>query len=85
MPDFIANAGGIIAAFIELTNDTIDQRDIELRTLVHRAKALTRSTIKKNVANIIELSTRYHIPMRDAGTYTALSAILDHEIGNESS
>jgi len=50
---------------------------------VHRAKARTSSTIKKNVANIVELSRKYRIPMRDAGTYTALSAILDNEIGNE--
>ena len=83
VPDFIANAGGIIAAYIELTNDNIDQRDVELRTLVHRAKALTSSTIKKNVANIVELSRKYRIPMRDAGIFTALSAILDNEIGNE--
>lgn len=67
-PDFIANSGGVIAAFVELTSKSSKKAD--------EAKAMTREKIAANVREMYALADRYAAAPQDAGLYTALSKIL---------
>ena len=67
VPDFIANPGGVIAAFVELTSDSANK--------VEQAKALARVKIAANVRRLFELAQRYGADPQDAGMHMALSRI----------
>lgn len=67
VPDFIGNAGGIIAAFVELTSNAPDKAE--------EAKALTREKISANVRQLFQICTRHGCEPQDAATYMALSRI----------
>ena len=67
VPDFIANPGGIIAAFVELTSKS-DRKAEE-------AKAMTRSKIADNVKRMWSLVEQYDTEPQHAGMYMALKAI----------
>lgn len=69
VPDFIANSGGVIAAFVELTSKSDKKAD--------EAKAMTREKIASNVREMYALADRYGSAPQDAGMYIALSKILD--------
>ncbi len=83
IPDFIANCGGVIAAFVELSSTHVgeesDEESCDDQQKVIEAKTLTQTTIRENVANIISHSRRLKLPLRDVGLYIALSKILDSE------
>ncbi len=79
VPDFIANSGGIIAAYIELTSQISDEENTKTHGKVIEAKQFTRSTIKKNVENIVDIGSRYNVPLKDAGLFVAMNAVLRHE------
>ncbi len=68
VPDFIANPGGVIAAFVELTSDSENK--------VEEAKTMTRSKITENVREMMALSKTHNVSLRDAGFYLAYSRIL---------
>ena len=76
IPDFIANCGGIIAAFVELTSKVSAQENIRTRAKVNEAKAVTRAKIKENISRIASYSESFGVPFRDAGLYVALNSIL---------
>jgi glutamate dehydrogenase (NAD(P)+) len=67
VPDFVANAGGVIAAFVELTCGESDK--------VSAAKRLTRETIATNVRYLAELGRRCGCGARHAGLYLALARL----------
>lgn len=67
VPDFIANPGGIIAAFVELTSTGQNKAE--------EAKSLTRTKIAENVRKMWELVEEYQTEPQNAGLYMALSAI----------
>jgi len=67
VPDFIANAGGVIAAFVELTSTEPNKAD--------EAKALTREKIAANVRQLFELTDRYDCEPQQAALYMALRRI----------
>jgi len=67
VPDFIANPGGAIAAFVELTSDGNDK--------VAEAKRMTRETIAANVRAMFELASRCLAEPQEAGLYLALRRI----------
>lgn len=67
IPDFIANPGGIIAAFVELTSKSESKAE--------EAKTLTRSKIADNVRKMWELVEQYDTEPQNAGMYMALKAI----------
>ena len=67
VPDFIANPGGVISAFVELTSDSANK--------VEQAKALAREKIAANVRRLFEIARRYGADPQDAGMYMALSRI----------
>jgi glutamate dehydrogenase (NAD(P)+) len=67
VPDFIANPGGAIAAFVELTSGGNDK--------VAEAKHMTREKIAANVRAMFELATRCDAEPQQAGLYIALRRI----------
>ena len=69
VPDFIANSGGVIAAFVELTSKSSKKAD--------EAKAMTREKIAANVREMYALADRYAAAPQDAGMYIALNKILN--------
>jgi glutamate dehydrogenase/leucine dehydrogenase len=69
VPDFIANCGGVVSAFVELTSDAPDK--------VAQAKQLTREKIAANVAAMLDISQRYNVTPQAAGLYIALSRIFE--------
>lgn len=68
VPDFIANSGGIIAAYIELTSSSNDK--------CNEAKDLTSKKITENVKEMVSLMDQYDIAPQQAGMYMALNRIL---------
>lgn len=69
VPDFIANSGGVIAAFVELTSKAAKKAD--------EAKAMTREKISANVREMYALADRYGAAPHDAGMFIALGKILN--------
>jgi glutamate dehydrogenase (NAD(P)+) len=67
MPDFIANPGGAIAAFVELTSDSAAKAE--------EAKALTREKIAANVRTVCEIAERRGCEPQHAALYVALGRI----------
>jgi glutamate dehydrogenase (NAD(P)+) len=80
IPDFIANPGGIIAAFVELTSDVSIADNIQNRTKAEQAKALTVSKITDNVAQIMQTSVGLGVTPREAGLDLAYRRILGRRI-----
>jgi glutamate dehydrogenase (NAD(P)+) len=69
MPDFIANPGGAIAAFVELTSSSASK--------VEEAKTLTREKIAANVRKVFEIAERHNCEPQHAALYLALGRIRD--------
>ena len=69
VPDFIANSGGVIAAFVELTSKSGHKAD--------EAKAMTREKISANVREMYKLADAYGAAPHDAGMFIALGKILN--------
>ena len=67
VPDFIANPGGAIAAFVELTSSSASKAE--------EAKALTREKIAANVRKVFEIAERYNCEPQHAALYLALARI----------
>lgn len=67
VPDFIANPGGIIAAFVELTSPSDNKAE--------EAKAMTRAKITENVTRMWSLAEEYDTEPQNAGMFMALTAI----------
>jgi glutamate dehydrogenase/leucine dehydrogenase len=67
VPDFIANCGGAIAAFVELTSSSTNK--------VEEAKRLTRDKIAANVREMFALAQRCGAQPQQAGLVMALRKI----------
>lgn len=67
VPDFVANAGGVIAAYVELASEEADK--------VAAAKRMTRERIAANVRLLAELVRRFDCPPRSAAMFLALSRL----------
>jgi glutamate dehydrogenase (NAD(P)+) len=67
VPDFIANSGGIIAAFVELTSSQLNKAE--------EAKTLARQKIGANVLELLNLCRDHGCEPQGAGMYMALSRI----------
>lgn len=68
VPDFIANAGGVIAAYVEMVSSSDQKAD--------EAKDMTRAKISENVKALYDLVDCYGCEPYHAGMYMALSKIL---------
>lgn len=75
IPDFIANPGGIIAAFVELTSNATPEENIKTRINVIKAKELTENRITENVKNILEHSSSIKVAPIHSAKYLALKRI----------
>jgi glutamate dehydrogenase (NAD(P)+) len=78
VPDIIANPGGIIAAFVEMTaDDDARARNPRTREIVERAKRETETRIPGNVREMYEVSRRFSVSGARAGRYLAYRRVLD--------
>lgn len=75
IPDFIANPGGIIAAFVEMNSKITPAENTKTRKNVEDAKQLTRERISENVSRIMQLVSEISIEPQQAGKYLALKNI----------
>ncbi len=75
IPDFIANPGGVIAAYVEMLSE-IEPIPGGAAAKVERAKSFTRERITANVRRTIELSASMRVSPALAGRYVALKNIL---------
>lgn len=72
VPDFIANPGGIIAAYIELTSNVTPEENARTRRKVQEAKEYTEIKIAENVITTIELAAMAEVSLVRAGKLLAL-------------
>lgn len=68
VPDFIANSGGIMAAYVELTSTSNNKAE--------DSKEMARRKISENVKEMFSLVDQYNVSSNQAGLYMALSKIL---------
>jgi len=79
VPDFIANAGGIIAAYVELTSTVTPENNIKTRANPEKAKALTIERITDNTNKVMDLAKDLGIQPSHAGRFIALTNIFGRE------
>ncbi|MES2729319.1 MAG: Glu/Leu/Phe/Val dehydrogenase dimerization domain-containing protein [Pseudomonadota bacterium] len=79
IPDFIANAGGIIAAYVELTSPISTAENARFRTKVEEAKKTTIAKITENVTAILVQTTDLGVTPREAGLHLAYRRIFNEE------
>ncbi len=77
IPDFIANPGGIIAAYIELTSEVTIEENIKTRAKVAEAKNMTIERITDNVEKVIKLAKGLDIEPTHAGMSIAIKNVLN--------
>lgn len=68
LPDFLANPGGIIAAYVEMTSKAQDK--------VSEAKAMTERVIADNVRTVLGVAQSLHVAPTQAATYLALARVV---------
>lgn len=73
LPDFIANSGGIIAAYVELTSKITAEENAKTRGKVLEAKEMTETRIAENTIKMLELADKYDVMPVDAGMFISLS------------
>jgi glutamate dehydrogenase (NAD(P)+) len=74
IPDVIANPGGIIAAFVEITTPTTAEI-IQSRAKVQRAKDLTINKVSANTRHLLEMVTRLGVQSNHVGNFMAFQNI----------
>lgn len=75
VPDFIANPGGVIAAFVELTSSVTDEENARTAAKVDEAKHTTRMMVAANVAEVFELAASTGASPVDAASLLALRRV----------
>ncbi len=77
VPDFIANAGGIIAAFIEMSSSVSPAENAKTRKNVTQSKEMTEERISQNVQKMLQIAKSLDIPPSVVGRYMALTQIFN--------
>ena len=75
IPDFIANPGGAISAYVELTSDVSDDENARTGAKVEEAKQVTREMVADNVRQVLELSAAASASPTDAATVLAIRRV----------
>lgn len=75
LPDFIVNAGGIIAAYVEMNSKVSIEENLTTKKNAEDAKALTRERMRANVQETLELATSIGVEPARAARYLALRNI----------
>jgi glutamate dehydrogenase (NAD(P)+) len=79
IPDIIANPGGSIAAFVELTSNISNEENIRTRGKTELAKTLTRDKIAENVRQLLAISNNTEADLVDAAHFLAYERIFANE------
>jgi len=77
IPDFIANPGGIIAAYVELTSKITPEENAKTRAKVIEAKDITIARITKNIQILMKLVKDNGVDTVTAGRYMAYKNIFE--------
>ena len=75
IPDIIANPGGAIAAFVELTSNVTNEDNLKHGTKCTEAKEITRQRVSENVNKVLELAEREICSPTTAAHYLAYERI----------
>ena len=75
IPDIIANPGGAIAAFVELTSDVSLEENIRTGAKSHEAKQITRQRVADNVREVLNLAGESNSSPVDAAHFLAYQRI----------
>jgi glutamate dehydrogenase (NAD(P)+) len=75
LPDFIVNAGGIIAAYVEMSSTMTPEENLKTKRNSEDAKALTRERIRDNVTRTLRISSDTGVEPSLAARYLALRNI----------
>jgi glutamate dehydrogenase (NAD(P)+) len=76
LPDFIVNAGGIIAAYVEMSSHTSPEENLRTKANCEAAKAQTRERIRENTVQTLTLAKTVGVEPTLAGRYLALQKIV---------
>jgi glutamate dehydrogenase (NAD(P)+) len=76
VPDFIANPGGIVAAYVEMLSE-VSPKSGDPRENVEKAKTFTRERITANVRELMALVTDLSVEPAQAGRFIALRNIFE--------
>lgn len=76
VPDIIANPGGIIAAFVELSSSVSAEENAKTRAKVTEAKDMTRGKVAENVAELFDLVRELGVRPDLIGDYMAWRNII---------
>lgn len=71
VPDIIANVGGIISAFVELTSHITDEENAKSHGKVTEAKEMTVHKITENTRELVGLVNRLQVEPDHVGDYMA--------------
>jgi glutamate dehydrogenase (NAD(P)+) len=71
VPDIIANPGGIIAAFVELTSKVSPEENVKTRGKVTEAKEMTVRRVSENVKRLVSIVNGLGVEADQAGDYMA--------------
>ncbi len=77
IPDFIANPGGIIAAYVELTSKVTPEENAITRAKVKEAKEITIKRIEKNIDKLMSIVADQGVEPAVAGRYMAYKNIFE--------
>lgn len=77
IPDFIANVGGIIAAYVEMISEVTPEENAKTRAKVTEAKDMTISKISGNVRELMAMVKACGVEPSHAGQYMAYRNILE--------
>ena len=75
IPDIIANPGGAIAAFVELTSNVSNAENAIHATKCVEAKKMTRQRVADNVSDVLELAESVGCSPTDAAHFRAYERI----------
>ncbi|MDG1899547.1 MAG: hypothetical protein P8I74_06740, partial [Phycisphaerales bacterium] len=75
IPDFIANPGGAIAAFVELVSKVSDEENARSRSKVNEAKEFTENTVADNVRQAMALADEAGVDLVRAGLYLSYQRV----------
>lgn len=85
IPDIIANPGGAIAAFVELTSSVSAEENARTGAKSTEAKNITRQRVAENVCDVLRLSDQTRCSPAEAAHYLAYQRIFtDGETPSES-
>ncbi len=79
IPDIIANPGGAIAAFVELTSTVTDEENAKSGTKCVEAKEITKQRVADNVTDVLELAANERCSPTEAAHFLAYERIFSKE------